>query len=218
MKPFLLLAAATALALIASPAQAQFGGCYVGTHAGGAVTATRASAGGSSDGGAMTSGLVGTQIGCNGMISKKAFIGAELSGDLHGLHQGTGIFPGVSGGDLDRSISAIARAGYAFAPHTAAYVGAGYGWTWLGKIGDSTMSFSVPRAQAPLLLTGIEWRGFKHVSVDARYTAAFNRSDSFAVDPTTSVKIESVSHAFRLGVNWYFNDPNPVAAKLPGKP
>lgn len=218
MKRFLLpLAAAAALALTCLPANAQFGGCYVGAHAGGALTASRGSAGGMSDGGAITSGLVGTQLGCNGMISAKAFIGAELSGDLYGLHQGSPVFSGTSGANLDRSVSAIGRVGYVFAPHTAAYVGAGYSWTWLSKIGDGTVSLKVPDAQAPLALAGLEWRGFKNVSVDARYTAAFNRGDSFEVDPMTTAKIESVSHSFRLGANFYFNEPA-AAPKLAGKP
>lgn len=218
-RSILLLAAAMASVIsLALPAQAQFGGCYTGVHAGGAVTASRGTVAGSSEGGAMTSGIAGAQFGCNGMVTNHAFIGAELSGDLYGLHQGSPVFTGTSGAELDRGVSAIVRAGYVFAPHTAAYVGAGYSWEWVSKVKDATMAISVPRADAPLALAGIEWRGYKHFSIDARYVAEFNRGEAFDV-PGTTARIDSVNHVARLGFNWYFNEPGTgLAAKIPGKP
>jgi len=208
-----------ALFILAFPAEAQFNGPYVGVHAGGAIVDTRLAVSGFEDGGQVTTGLAGAQIGWNRQLTPWSVFGVEASFDLYRMTDGTAPAIGTSGATLDKGASVLARMGYVFAPHAMAYVGVGYGWTWVKDLSAGPgLSIGMPRGDAPLAVLGIEWKFSKHMSLDGRYRVDFSPADQIMV-LGTPIDVDRTAHSLRLGLNWsFYEDPPAHPARKPGAP
>jgi outer membrane immunogenic protein len=222
-------AADMALKAKAPPAPAQFSwtGCYIGGHAGGAVSEDRTtSALGNSVGFSSTGFVGGGQIGCDYQFAPNWVVGVEGQAawsSLENSHAATVrslttgvIVPSRFTLRNDFLASATARLGYSFAAHWLAYAKGGAAWT-REKADDAFTNLAGIAVDPSATMTrtgwtagaGAEWAFASHWSANLEYNYYdFGSHGATLTDPTgTFVTINSLKdtiHAVTAGVNYHF--------------
>jgi outer membrane immunogenic protein len=225
-------ASAADLALKAAPPATipfTWTGCYVGVHAGGAVSDDRTISNLGATVDFSSSGFVGGgQIGCNYQFASSWVVGAEgraAWSSLANNHAASVRFPALGnlvvpsrfGLKNDFLASATARLGYVYAERWLVYARGGAAWT-REKIDDAFISpvVGVPTDPSATVTrtgwtagAGVEWAFAAHWSanVEYNYYDFGTKGPILLISPLNSVTVANLKdsiHATTAGVNYHF--------------